>query len=310
MSVYTSVSRAELQAWLTDLPVGPLESSQGISAGIENTNYFVDTSGGRYVLTLFEALHGQALDFYLQLQARLAAAGFPCPRPLAFPDGSLQRPLAGKPAALLTRLPGAPREAVQAAHCLRIGRKLARFHQLCRALPDAPAHTRGPDWRRTTAARLASHLDPARQQLLEQALALDAGLPWKDLERGLIHADLFRDNVLWDGEQLGGLLDFYFAGTEVLLFDLAVTANDWCLAPSGRPEAGLEQALLAGYGEIRPLSAAERQHWPAMLAVAALRFWLSRLEVALAPRSGELVTLKDPEDFRRLLACRLAACPS
>ncbi len=311
MSVYTSVSQAELQAWLSRFQVGELLSYQGISAGIENTNYFVDTTQGRYVLTVFEALHGAALDFYLQLQARLAGEGFPCPRPLGDQAGHFQHPLAGKPAALLTRLPGAPQEQVDADQCHTIGQQLARFHLLCAGLPGAPVHGRGLAWRRQAAREMEGHLDQEARATLQQALALDGTLPWSQLPQGLIHADLFRDNVLWDGQEngqkLGGLLDFYFAGTDALLFDLAVTVNDWCLDGSGAPDAGREQALMAGYEAVRPLTAEERQAWPGALAAAALRFWLSRLQVALAPRSGELVLAKDPEEFRRLLVCRLAA---
>ena len=310
MSVYTSVSRAELEAWLTRFPVGPLRDFRGISAGIENSNYFVETDRGRFVLTLFEALAPGPLDFYLSLQARLATAGFPCPQPQTTRDGHLQQPLAGKPAALLSRLPGAPIELAAPAQCREIGRQLARFHQLTASFSDFPPHSRDTAWRRDAAARLAPRLPREQQELLARALAVDTALPWPELPQGLIHADLFRDNVLWDGEQLGGLLDFYFAGRDVLLFNLAVTANDWCLDEQGRPDPARETAFLEGYGAERSLTPGERAAWPAMLASAALRFWLSRLEVAQAPRRGELVTLKDPEDFRRLLEQRLAACPA
>lgn len=310
MSVYTAVRRAELETWLTHFSVGSLLDMRGISAGIENSNYFVDTTGGRFVLTLFESLAAAPLAFYLALQMRLAEAGFPCPRPQATRDGHLQQPLAGKPAALLSRLPGAPIDLAAPAHCREIGRQLARFHLLTARFAHLPPHSRDIAWRRDAAARLAPRLPREQQELLAWALAVDTALPWPELPQGLIHADLFRDNVLWDGEQLGGLLDFYFAGRDALLFDLAVTANDWCLDEQGRPDPAREAAFLEGYGAERSLTPGERTAWPAMLASAALRFWLSRLEVTLAPRRGELVTLKDPEDFRRLLERRLAACPA
>ncbi|MGB4468442.1 MAG: homoserine kinase [Azovibrio sp.] len=305
MSVYTPVSRAELEAWLSDFAVGRLLDYQGISAGIENSNYFVETSAGRFVLTLFEALQAGPLQFYLDLQAQLAASGFPCPRPRCSRAGALQRPLAGKPAALFSRLPGTPVELASAEQCREIGRQLARFHTLTRNLPDCPPHSRDLNWRRHSAARLGAHLEPAAQTLLARALAVDAALPWAQLESGLIHADLFRDNVLWDGECLGGILDFYFAGVDALIFDLAVSANDWCRDAARRPDQARLQALLQGYAAERPLGPLEKSAWPGMLVVAALRFWLSRLEVAVAPRSGAIVTAKDPEDFRQLLAWRL-----
>lgn len=308
MSVYTPVSRAELEAWLSDFAVGSLLDYRGISAGIENSNYFVETSDGRFVLTLFEALQPGPLGFYLDLQAQLAAAGFPCPRPICSRAGTLQRPLAGKPAALLSRLPGAPIELATAEQCREIGRQLARFHSLTRSLPNCPPHSRDQEWRRQSAQHLSSHLDAPAQALLSRALAIDAALPWAELETGLIHADLFRDNVLWDGERLGGILDFYFAGVDALIFDLAVTGNDWCRDGAGQPDPEKLTALLQGYAAERPLSPLEQRAWPGMLAVAALRFWLSRLEVVQAPRSGEIVTAKDPQEFQNLLAARLQDC--
>ena len=301
MSVYTTVGPAELAAWLERFPpgVGPLLDYSPIAAGLQNSNYFVATSGGRWVLTLFERLDGPAIDFYLGLMAHLAARGFPCPQPQADRQGQLHAPLAGRPATLVNRLPGHCLEQAGVDHCQAIGAALARMH---RAAADfvAPPHPRDVAWRQATAARLQPLLPAADRQLLEAELAFQAGQDFSDLPRGVIHADLFRDNVLWhpDGS-LSGFLDFYFAGHGEWLFDLAVVANDWCA------DGAAEAALLAGYAAERPLGAAEKAAWPAQRRAAALRFWLSRLEDQYFPRPGEVVTVKDPAYFAAMLA-RLA----
>lgn len=297
MSVYTAVGRDELAAWLQGLAVGELADFAGIAAGVENSNYFVTTTGGRWVLTLFERLAAGELDFYLDLMARLAAQGFPCPQPQAAAGGLLRRPLAGRPAALVTRCEGQCVEHPDAGHCRAIGRALADLHRLAAACPDPLANPRGPAWRQSTGERLLPWLPPAERTLLADELAFQSARDFSALPRGIVHADLFRDNVLWRADGgLSGILDFYFAGEDCLLFDLAVAANDWCR------DADSLAALLAGYAGQRPLTPAEVATWPAMRRAAALRFWLSRLDDSLHPRSGEVVTVKDPGYFRDMLA--------
>ena len=304
MSVYTPVGRDELAAWLQPLGCGELIDHAGITAGMQNSNYFVTTAAGRFVLTLFESIDPAALDFYLALQDRLARAGLPCPQPLADTAGRRWRPLAGKPAALLTCLPGAALEQPENHHLRTVGDMLARLHLAAAGIPDPFPNPCGTAWRQRVGQALLPRVDAAERELLAAELAFQASQDWSALPRGVIHADLFRDNVLWlaDG-RLSGLLDFYFAGEDVWLFDLAVVANDWCA-----DEAGLA-ALLAGYTAVRPLLSAERQAWPAVRRAAALRFWLLRLEVRHQPRPGEVVTIKNPDDFRRLLAALRLAGP-
>lgn len=302
MSVYTTVGRAELAAWLQPLGLGELIDHAGIAAGMQNSNYFVTTAAGRFVLTLFEHLDPAALDFYLALQDRLAHSGLPCPQPLADPQGRRWRVLAGKPAALLSCLPGAAAEQVSVEQCRVVGALLARLHLAAADMADALPNPCGAAWRQRVGESLLPLVDAEEGLLLADELAFLSAQDWSALPRGVIHADLFRDNVLWDASgQLSGVLDFYFAGEDAWLFDLAVVANDWCA-----DEAALA-ALVDGYAGIRPLLEAERQAWPAMRRAAALRFWLLRLEVRHRPRQGEVVTIKNPDDFRRLLTCfRLA----
>lgn len=297
MSVYTTVGRDELAAWLDPLQLGQLIDHAGIAAGMQNSNYFVTTARGRFVLTLFEGIDPAALDFYLALQDRLARRGLPCPQPLADGEGRRWRRLAGKPAALLTCLPGEAVEIPDAAQCRAVGDLLARLHGAAADLPEALPNPCGAGWRQATGTALLPRLASDARDLLADELAFQAGQDWSALPRGVIHADLFRDNVLWDADgRLSGVLDFYFAGEDALLYDLAIVANDWCA-----DEAALK-ALVDGYAGQRPLTAAERAAWPAVRRAAALRFWLLRLEVRHRPRPGSVVTIKNPDDFRHLLA--------
>lgn len=308
MSVFTKVAPEQLSGWLESYAVGTLVRLQGIAAGIENTNYFVTTTRGRYVLTLFEKLTEAELPFYLDLMGHLARHGVPCPAPVADRHDRTLGRLNGKPATLVTCLPGAPVTAPEARHCEIIGAALADMHVAGQSFKGTLENPRGPKWWREAAPLVAPHLDAPLVELLHSELAFQSQRRNDDLPRGPVHADLFRDNALWDasneGPQLGGVIDFYFAGVDAWLFDVAVTVNDWCVQRSGeidKPRAG---ALLRAYAKKRPFTDAERAAWPAMLRAGALRFWLSRLHDFYLPRSGELTHAHDPEHFRRILERR------
>jgi homoserine kinase type II len=305
MSVYTKITPSQLADWLKRYPVGVLTELRGIAAGIENTNYFVTTSGGRYVLTLFERLPAQDLPFYLGLMAHLARHGIPCPAPIADHAKGLYSMLDGKPAALVTRLPGIPVMSPAPGQCAQLGTVLARMHLAGRSFTGALENPRGPKWWRETAPQVLPFLDEARRRLLETELEFQSRYRFRDLPRGPIHADLFRDNALWDGDCIGGVIDFYFACVDTWLFDVAVTLNDWCVHPDGEIDRDRADALLAAYHAARPFTAIERGAWPPMLRGAALRFWLSRLHDFHLPRPGELVHAHDPEHFRRILELRI-----
>jgi homoserine kinase type II len=307
LSVYTPVSEAELTAWLGSYSVGSLVSCEPIKAGIENTNYFVTTSQGRYVLTLFERLPAGELPFYINLMAHLARHGIPCPAPIAdLADQYLQH-LNGKPAVLVTRLAGRSLDKPGVAQCAELGALLARMHLAARSYAAYLDNPRGPRWWKLAAREVAPFLPEARRSLLEDELAFQADHRFPDLPRGPVHADLFRDNALFDESRLAGVIDFYFAGNDTFLYDVAVCANDWCLRD---PDADLRldpertAALLAAYHAVRPFSADERAAWPAVLRAAALRFWLSRLHDFHLPRPGMMVHAHDPEHFRRILELR------
>ena len=306
MSVFTRVTVEQLSAWLKRYAIGTLADLQGIAAGIENTNYFVTTSHGRFVLTLFEKLTTEELPFYLNLMAHLARRGIPCPAPIADQSNKYLGILNGKPATLVTCLPGAPVSAPQAPHCERVGAMLADMHLAGRGYNGKLENPRGPRWWREAAPKVAAFLNEARRELLASELEFQAQHRALDLPRGPVHADLFRDNVLFEGNRIGGVIDFYFAGLDALLFDVAVTVNDWCVDPAGEIDGERASALLAAYRGTREFTPSEREAWPVLLRAAALRFWLSRLYDFYLPRAGELTHAHDPEHFRRVLEARRA----
>ena len=309
MSVFTPVSEAELGRWLARYSVGAVRAFEPIAAGIENTNYFVTTEQGRFVLTLFERLPAEELPFYLGLMSHLARHGLPCPAPVADNSDALMSMLNGKPAALVTRLAGASIDRPDEAACAELGSLLARMHLAGRSFGIYLENPRGPKWWRVAAQAVTPFLDAPRRTLLEEELRTQALYRFPDLPRGPVHADLFRDNALFDDGRISGVIDFYFAGVDSLLFDCAVCANDWCLADpvaDRRLDPGRAQAFLAAYAAERPFTALERGAWPVMLRAAALRFWLSRLYDLHLPRPGMLVHAHDPEHFREILERRAA----
>lgn len=318
MSVYTKVSSEQLSAWLKHYSVGSLLHMQGIAAGIENTNYFVTTTSGRYVLTLFERLSAEELPFYLNLMAHLARHGVPCPAPVGDRDNTLLGHLNGKPATIVTRLEGAPVVDPQERHCGRVGAMLASMHLAVADYDGTLENPRGLRWQQQAAPKVSPFLDAKLQDLLASELEFQTQQQFDTLPRGAVHGDLFRDNVLFEGDdageaagpRIGGVIDFYFAGIDAFVFDLAVALNDWCVDAAGSIEPERATALLIAYEQKRPLSAPERDAWPAMLRAASLRFWLSRLYDFYLPRPGELTHAHDPEHFRRILELRRAGAIS
>jgi homoserine kinase type II len=302
MSVFTTVSREQLETWLKHYSIGTLVSFEGIAAGIENTNYFVTTSEGRQVLTLFEKLKAQDLPFYLNLQDHLAGKGVPCPRPLRDRAGGFLGELNGKPAALVSFLPGKDVAAPSVDQCSQAGALLAAIHAAGQSYGGRMDNPRGPAWWAGVTPEILPFLDADDAALLKNEIAFQARHEHGELPRGAIHADLFRDNVLFDRGRISGVIDFYFACTGILLYDVAIAVNDWCLADGGRIETARAAALLDAYARLRPFTAGEHGAWPLMLRAGALRFWVSRLYDFHLPRPGELTHAKDPGHFRQILA--------
>ena len=314
MAVFTEVAHAEAAALVERLGLGALVALEGCASGIENTNYFCDTESGRYVLTLFERLTAAQLPFYLHLMKHLADRGIPVPGPQADAGGEILHCLHGKPAAVVDRLRGSHRLAPDAAHCAPVGAMLARMHLAAVDYPRAQPNLRSIDWWAETAPLVLPFLDAAQRELLQDELdfqhRLAASEACRGLPRGPIHADLFRDNVMFDdtseGDCLSGFFDFYFAGVDALLFDIAVCLNDWCIdLGSGRLAEDRAAAFVGSYDTVRRLTGAERRLLPAMMRGAALRFWISRLWDLHLPRDAAVLTAHDPAHFERVLRERV-----
>jgi homoserine kinase type II len=305
MSVFTTVTADELRHWLRDYAVGELLDLQGISAGIENTNYFVTTAGGRYVLTLFEKLTPSELPFYLNLMAHLAGRGVPSACPVANRAHQYLGKLNGKPAALVARLEGRDVSEPTAVQCAAVGAVMAKLHLAGQSYPAAMANPRGPQWWTALLPEILPFLPAHEAALLQQEVALQNAARPPELPRGAIHADLFRDNVLFTGATVAGVIDFYFACTDALLYDIAIAVNDWCVDAEGQLDAVRARAFLDAYAAVRPYTATEHGAWPMMLRAGALRFWVSRLYDFHLPRAGELTHAKDPGHFRRILELRI-----
>ncbi len=311
MAVFTPVSPPEASALLRQLGLGALQSLRGIEGGIENTNYFVSCEAGEYVLTLFERLTAEQLPFYLHLMKHLASAGIPVPDPQADAEGRILHSVCGKPAAVVNRLSGRSQLAPQAVHCAAVGDMLARMHLAGRSFQRVQPNLRALPWWNDTAPVVLPYLNAAQAELLQSELAwqnqLAQSAVYASLPRGPVHADLFRDNVMFDGEVLTGFFDFYFAGVDSWLFDMAVAMNDWCIDLStGAHDAERANALLRGYQRVRPLSVPEQSLLPDMARAGALRFWISRLWDYHLPRDAALLTPHDPTHFERVLRQRVA----
>lgn len=305
MSVYTNVLPHELDEFLENYSLGQLQQFAGISDGIENTNYFVTTSKGQYVLTLFEELSMQELPYFLELMAFLAEANVPTAHPVKDNGGSYLRVLNGKPAAIVKRLNGASIDIPNEKQCRAIGVHMARMHVASSGFKLERQASRGVDWRIKTAERVMPKLNPDEQALLRQELAYHDANKLGKLPHSVIHADLFRDNALFIGDELTGMIDFYYAYNGLSIYDLAVTVNDWCVNGDAERDKQNAAALLQAYQTVRPIEPAERDAWQAMLRAAGLRFWLSRLQDKLFPRDGEMTHIKDPDVFKKIIEHRV-----
>ncbi|WP_454732010.1 MULTISPECIES: homoserine kinase [Cupriavidus] len=321
MAVFTTVSPDEIASWLLDYDLGEMRELRGIASGIENSNFFLTTEREdgthEYVLTIFERLTFAQLPYYLHLMAHLAGHGIRVPAPVPGRDGEILRALKGKPATIVTRLPGSSQLAPAAGHCAEVGDMLARMHLAGQSYPRQQPNLRSLPWWQQTETEILPFLDAGQRALLQQELAHQAaffhGADYAALPGGPCHCDLFRDNALFetDGhghDKLGGFFDFYFAGNDKWLFDLAVTVNDWCIdLASGALDDTRARALLRAYHAVRPLGAVEAARWRDMLRAGALRFWVSRLWDFYLPREADMLQPHDPTHFERILRRRIEA---
>ncbi len=311
MAVFTPVSLQDLAPWISSFSLGSVRSIKGISSGIENSNFFVSTEKGEYVLTLFERLTFDELPFYLNLMQHLARKGIRVPAPVPDNRGRILHSLCGKPACLVTKLEGDWQPEPGTVHCAQVGDMMAKMHLAGQDYPLQQPNPRGLEWWKKTVPLVLSYLPADSSFLLQDELRFQeefaaTGLYWK-LFRGPIHADLFRNNVMFDGTRLTGFFDFYFAGDDTWLFDVAVAINDWCIdLESGELDPDRVRAFLGAYHAIRPFTLDECAAWKTILRGAALRFWISRLYDFYLPREAEMLTPHDPRHFERILKLRIA----
>lgn len=324
MAVFTPVELSDISEWIaSDFDIGRALDIRGIHGGIENSNFFLDTEkdGNKqeYVLTIFERLSAEQLPYYLELMRHLANKGIPVPKPIENTQGEILFSLKGKPAAIVSKLPGLSRLTPEAKHCALVGENLARMHLAGSDFKGTQENLRSLSWWQKTVPQVLSHLNETQKELLTSELATQeqffASAAYASLPQGASHCDLFRDNVLFDPQgvsdssqdRLGGFFDFYFAGTDKWLFDLAVTVNDWCLAENKQDlDPARFKALMDAYQAVRPLSKEEQASWPLMIRAAALRFWISRLWDFYLPRDAQMLTPHDPRHFENILISRKA----
>jgi homoserine kinase type II len=321
MAVFTPIELEDIAQWIDqDFNIGQASEIRGIHGGIENSNFFLNTAKDgkkqEYVLTIFERLTAQQLPFYLELMRHLANKGVPVPKPIENKQGDILFTLKGKPAAIVTKLPGLSRLQPKSNHCALVGEMLAKMHLAGKDFSKYQENLRSLDWWQKTIPSVLPHLNTSQKELITHELKTQEEFfssgTYDGLPQGASHCDLFRDNVLFDPkgldesqDHLGGFFDFYFAGTDKWLFDIAVTANDWCLADNKQDlDPARLDAFMKAYQSVRPLTKEEQASWPLMLRAAALRFWVSRLWDFYLPRDAQMLTPHDPTHFERILLSR------
>lgn len=305
MAVYTEVSDEELEAFVAEYDIGEVVSCKGIAEGVENSNYLLQTDRGSFILTLYERRVNPAdLPFFIALMEHLARGGLPCPTPLHGRDGASLRHLCGRPAAIISFLQGLWPRHVTAKHCAALGRALAEMHLVGLSFPQRRTNGLGLAAWRPLFEQEAARADEVKAGLADylrrQLDSLEGGWP-ADLPAGIIHADLFPDNVFFRGEAVSGLIDFYFACTDFLAYDVAVCLNAWCFEPDGSFNVTKARLMLTNYQQVRPLTAAEFDALPMLARGAAMRFLLTRLYDWLNTPAGALVKRKDPLEYEKKL---------
>ncbi len=301
MSVYTVINQLELESFLEDFKQGVLISFEGISAGIENTNYFVETTKGRFVLTIFEHHSFKELPYFLDIMAFMAEHEIPTALPKQTKKGHYLKELKGKPAALVERLLGSSVDIPTKTQCSIMAKNLAKFHLTGKNYQQVRENDRDLTWIKNTFTTIESYLSKEEMQLIESEIAYQSNINWKKLPQSVIHADLFCDNALFNGNELSGIIDLYYACNGAMLYDLAVMVNDWCRLEDSSLSAEKVSATLAAYQAVRSFEYSEKQAWSSALRMGALRFFLSRLQDKHLPREGEMTQIKNPDVFKYLL---------
>ena len=309
MSVYTELSRSDVETILAEYELGALHNFEGIAAGIENSNFFVTTDSGRYVLTIFERMEETELPYFMRLMKHLSHHGLSCPDVMVRSDDELIFDVRGKKGCIVSCLSGRTLDELNIAQLRSSGRALAQLHLAGASFDEHRDNPTGPEWLDDTIDEMMVDVQQkygeGSAQLLYDEMNFQREQTF-DLPRGVIHGDLFVDNILFEGDAVSGIIDFYYAHDAAYAMDIAIAINAQAIL-LGRDDTARSHAFLAGYSELRPLNDAEKEALPALLRLGALRFWTSRLYDALYPRGGAMTQTKDPEEYRKKLVLHRAS---
>lgn len=303
MSVYTELSQADFEAILSDYNLGALHGFEGIAAGIENSNFFIDTDSGRYVLTVFERLADDELPYFMRLMKHLSHHGLSCPDVMVRHGGELIFDVHAKKGCIISCLSGRTLDELNQAQLRSSGRALAQLHLAGKDFPEHRNNPTGTGWLADTIDEMMADVQEKYGEGSAQLLYDEMNFQQEqsfDLPTGVIHGDLFVDNILFRGDEVSGIIDFYYAHTAAYATDIAVSLNAQAVL-LGKDDRERMQVFLEGYESLRPLSEAEQEALPVLLRLGALRFWVSRLFDAINPRGGAMTQTKDPEEYRKKL---------
>lgn len=306
MAVYTSINSSDLNDWIEKFNFKDLVNFKGISSGVTNSNYLIQMAHSNYILTIFEHNNIEELPFYIDLMTYLAKENFLCPRPIENKNGQALGLLKEKPALMVSFLDGKEKAIRSPKSCYLVGQYLAKLHLTANNFPQLNKNTRGLDWVSDMYLNLKKYLSLEDQGILELEINYHKEMDKVELPEGIIHGDLFKDNVLFLNDKVSGFIDFYYACNEKFIYDIAIAINDWCIDQDGQINKSMFLEFIKGYRSERKLTDNEQEYLNVALRLAALRFWLSRLEDFYNAKEGEITSIKDPKHFKDILLDRQA----
>jgi len=306
MAVYTSINSSDLNDWIEKFNFKDLVNFKGISSGVTNSNYLIQMAHSNYILTIFEHNNIEELPFYIDLMTYLAKENFLCPRPIENKNGQALGLLKEKPALMVSFLDGKEKVIRSPKSCYLVGQYLAKLHLTANNFPQLNKNTRGLDWVSDMYLNLKKYLSLEDQGILELEINYHKEMDKVELPEGIIHGDLFKDNVLFLNDKVSGFIDFYYACNEKFIYDIAIAINDWCIDQDGQINKSMFLEFIKGYRSERKLTDNEQEYLNVSLRLAALRFWLSRLEDFYNAKEGEITSIKDPKHFKDILLDRQA----
>ena len=306
MAVYTSINSSDLNDWIEKFNFNDLVNFKGISSGVTNSNYLIQMVHSNYILTIFEHNNIEELPFYIDLMTYLAKENFLCPRPIENKNGQALGLLKEKPALMVSFLDGKEKAIRSPKSCYLVGQYLAKLHLTANNFPQLNKNTRGLDWVSDMYLNLKKYLSLENQGILELEINYHKEMDKVELPEGIIHGDLFKDNVLFLNDKVSGFIDFYYACNEKFIYDIAIAINDWCIDQDGQINKSMFLEFIKGYRSERKLTDNEQEYLNVALRLAALRFWLSRLEDFYNAKEGKITSIKDPKNFKDILLDRQA----